>query len=124
VQAPDVRAYSLLSAWGRMAIGAGMLIAPERSMRILGFSEASPATQAVGRLAGVRDLVLGVATLGALDDRQRLLNSTIANATADAGDAVTFALALGQGERDAGLRGLAAALPATLAGIWVAHRLS
>jgi hypothetical protein len=101
-----------------------MLAAPELSLRALGFSEVSPATVALARVAGIRDLVLGGLTLGALEDRERLRTATIANATADAGDAAAFALALDAGERAAGLRGLAAALPATLAGIWVARRLS
>jgi hypothetical protein len=107
-----------------MAIGLGLLVAPEPSLRALGFSDVSPATKAIARIAGVRDFVLGGVTLGALDDGERLLSATIANATADGADAVAFVLALGQGERDAGLRGLAAALPATLAGLWVARRLS
>jgi hypothetical protein len=61
---------------------------------------------------------------GALRDGERLLTATVANATADAGDAVAFAIALGTEERTAGMRGIAAALPATAAGIWVAWRLS
>jgi hypothetical protein len=107
-----------------MAIGFGLFVAPEPALRTLGFSDVSPATKAVARIAGVRDFVLGGVTLAALDDGERLLSATLANATADAGDAAAFVLALGQGERDAGLRGLAAALPATVAGIWVARRLS
>ena len=122
--APDVRALSLISAAGRMAIGIGLLAAPELSLRALGFNDVSPATVAVARVAGIRDLVLGGVTLGALDDPERLLGATIANATADAGDVAAFAFAARSGERAAGLRGVAAALPATLAGIWVARRLS
>jgi hypothetical protein len=63
-------------------------------------------------------------TLGALGDGDRLLGATVANATADAGDAAAFAIALGTEGRTAGIRGVAAALPATAAGIWVAWRLS
>ena len=107
-----------------MAIGLSLLVAPELSLRALGFSEVTPALKAVARIAGIRDVVLGGVALGALDDRERLLTATIANATADAGDAAAFALAVGDGERAAGLRGLAAALPAAVAGIWVARRLS
>jgi hypothetical protein len=124
VQSPDVRALSLVSAGGRMAIGLSLLLAPELSLRALGFSEDTPATTAVARIAGVRDFVLGAVALGALEDRERLLTATIANTTADAGDAAAFAIAVRAGERGAGIRGLAAALPAVAAGIWVAWRLS
>jgi hypothetical protein len=120
----DVRACSLASGIGRVAIGVGMLAAPEPALRLLGFVEVSPATAVVSRIAGIRDLVLGVVTLAALEDRARLRAASLANATADAGDTLAFALALGGGERTAGARGLAAALPATVAGLWTAWRLS
>jgi uncharacterized protein DUF4267 len=121
--APDVRAFSLVSGAGRVAIGLSLLIAPEQSLRLLGFSEVTPATKAVARIAGVRDFVLGGVTLGALDDRERLLSATVANATADAGDSAAFAMTMSS-ERTAGVMGLAAALPATAAGAWTAWRLS
>ena len=120
----DVRAFSLISAAGRIAIGLGMLATPEPAMRLLGFSQVSPATVAVARIAGIRDLVLGGATLAALDDPDRLRIATIGNATADAGDSLAFAMAIRAEERTAGIRGVATALPATLAGLWVAWRLS
>jgi len=120
----DVRGFSLISAIGRIAIGLGMLAAPEPALRALGFSEVSPATVAVSRIAGVRDLVLGAVTLAALEDAGRLRVATLANAVADAGDTGAFALAIRAEEGTAGLRGVATALPATLAGIWVAWRLS
>ena len=118
-----MRAWSLASGIGRIAIGVGMLAAPGPSLRLLGFGELSTATTTVSRIAGIRDLVLGVVTLAALDDRERLRTATLANAAADAGDTLTFALAFASGERSAGARGLAAALPATVAGLWTAWRL-
>lgn len=124
VDAPDVAGWSVASGLGRVAFGVAMLAVPERALRAVGFSDVTPTTVAVTRLAGVRDLVLGGVTLGALRDRERLLSATVANATADAGDTLAFAIALRTGLRAAGLRGLAAALPATIAGIWVARRLS
>jgi len=87
-------------------------------------SNATSATITVGRIAGVRDLVLGLVTLAALEDPDRLRLATLANAAADAGDAVAFGFAMRTEERTAGNRGIAAALPAALAGIWVAWRLS
>jgi hypothetical protein len=120
----DVRGFSLLSATGRIAIGLGMLAAPEPALRALGFSDVDAATVTVARIAGIRDLVLGAFTLATLDDRDRLRTATIGNATADAGDSLAFAMAIRADERTAGLRGVATALPAALAGIWVIWRLS
>jgi len=123
VDAADVRGWSLASGISRIAIGLGMLAAPDPALRALGFSEVTPATAAVCRIAGIRDLVLGVVTLAGLEQRERLRAATLANAAADAGDTLAFALALGGTERTAGARGVAAALPATVAGLWTAWRL-
>jgi hypothetical protein len=120
----DVRGFSQISAAGRIGIGIGMLVAPEPALRALGFSDVNVATVAVARIAGIRDLVLGAVTLAALDDPDRLRTATIANATADAGDTLAFAMAIRAEERTAGLRGVATALPAAVAGLWVAWRLS
>jgi hypothetical protein len=78
----------------------------------------------LARLAGVRDIVLAVATLVALDDGERLRAASLANAAADGGDALNFALALGRTHRNpAARRGIAAALPASAASLWVFWRL-
>jgi hypothetical protein len=124
VDAPDVRAWSLASGVGRIAFGVGMLAAPESALRTLGFAEVSPATVAVTRLTGVRDLVLGLVTVAGLDDRDRLRRATVANAVADSGDAFAFGVAMRSPERGAAVRGLAAALPAAAIGMWTAWRLS
>jgi uncharacterized protein DUF4267 len=123
VDSPDIFGWSIASGLARVALGISMLVAPEPGLRALGFREITPATVTVTRVAGIRDLVLGAVTLGALDDRRRLRAATLANAAADAGDALAFTGALGSGERDAGVRGLAAALPAALAGAWTTWRL-
>jgi hypothetical protein len=69
-------------------------------------------------------LVLGIITLAALEDRDRLRTATLANAVADSGDTLAFGLALGTSERTAGVRGIAAALPAAVVGAWAAWRLT
>jgi hypothetical protein len=119
-----IRAWSLASGLGRAAIGIGMLAAPHVSLRALGLTEVSPATVMVSRIAGIRDVVLGVSTLIALEDRDRLRAATLASAVADAGDTLAFGVALGTPERTAGARGIAAALPAAVAGAWTVWRLS
>jgi hypothetical protein len=121
---PDVRAWSLASGLGRIAFGVGMLAAPERAARGLGFTDVSPAAAAVTRLTGVRDLVLGLVTVAGLDDRDRLRRATLANAVADTGDALAFGLTLRTPERGAAVVGLAVALPAAAAGFWTAWRLT
>lgn len=120
----EIRVLSLASSIGRLAIGAGMVAAPVPTLRALGFSEPGSATITVGRLAGVRDLVLGAVTLASLEEADALRAASLANAGADGGDVIAFAIALGNGERTAAIRGIAAALPAAIAGIWVARRLS
>ncbi len=116
--------FSAISGFGRIAIGLGLAFTPELAMRTLGFAQPSPATVTAARLAGGRDIVIGALTIAALDDPARLRTATLAAAAVDAGDALTFAAALGEPETQrAALRGLAAALPATLAGLWAAWRL-
>jgi hypothetical protein len=117
------RFLALGLAAGRIAIGAGLWLAPRRSARALGFDELDAAGIAVARVAATRDLVLGAWQLAAIGDPPRLASASAAAATADAGDALTFALALGdRGTRRAGLRGLPAATAATALGAWLAVR--
>jgi hypothetical protein len=114
---------SIGNGLGRIAIGLGLMLAPRRALSVLGFDDAGESVVMISRIAGVRDIVLGVATVVALDDRSRLRAASLANAGADGGDAVTFALALGGEQSGAARRGIAAALPATLFSLWAAWRL-
>ncbi len=69
---------------------------------------------------------MGVQTLLAGGDPDRLAQASLANAAVDAGDALALSGALAAGEdgiRGAALRGIAGALPAAAAGLWVAWRL-
>lgn len=112
-------------AGGRLAIGAGIWLAPRFVARSLGFAELGSAAFTLGRIAATRDLILGAWQARALRDRDELRRATTATTLADAGDALTFALALGDSEaRTAGIRGLSAAAPAALAGLWLSRRLA
>ncbi len=104
-------------AGGRLAIGAAIWLAPGPAFKALGLDSPSTAQAlAIARIAGTRDLVLGAWQASSLGDRRRLAAATTAVAVCDAGDALAFALLLAAGERRAGLRGLAGAMPATLLG--------
>ena len=107
-------------ALGRIAIGAGLWIAPQPTARALGFDRVDTRALMLGRIAATRDLVLGIWQLASIDDPAALRRVSAAAAVADAGDTLTFALAAAGGdEREAGMRGVAVALPATLAGLWL-----
>jgi hypothetical protein len=118
--AADTRLLAGALAAGRIAIGAGLWLAPQRAAKALGFDRLDTRALMLGRIAGTRDIVIGTWQLSALDDPPALRRASAAAAIADAGDALTFALGLAGGERRAGLRGVAAALPASIAGAWLA----
>ncbi len=124
VTAPE-RLLALGLAGGRIAIGAGLWIAPALSARALGFDRLDSTALALGRIAGTRDLALGAWQLATLEDRRALGRASATVAAVDAADALTFALALrDSATRTAGLRGLPAAAGAALAGAWLAARLT
>ncbi len=111
-------------AAGRIAIGAGLWLAPARSGRALGFEQLDGAALALGRVAATRDLALGGWQLASAGDRDGLRRATATVAGVDAADALAFALALrGSSTRTAAVRGLPAAASAALAGIWLSARL-
>ena len=121
--AESERAVALALAGGRMVIGAGFWVAPELIRRVLGFDELDAEGLAISRIAGTRDLILGAWQASAAGDRRKLRTATIGVAACDAGDTVAFAALARSGRTGPGLRGVAAALPATLAGVWLAARL-
>jgi hypothetical protein len=122
--AADVRLISIGSATGRLAIGLGLMFAPRRALAALGFDDAGEAAIVIAQVAGVRDAVLAASTLLSLDDHDRLRAASLANAAADAGDALSFLLSLRRGgPRSASIRGMGAAVPASISSLWVAWRL-
>jgi hypothetical protein len=118
---PRVRALAAAIGAVRVAIGVGALLAPRPALGALGFSEPSGATVALARLAGSRDVALGVLALRSLDDRDDLSSISLACAAVDAADAASFAVALVRRDgidRGAAL-GVLSATPAALVGLWV-----
>ena len=111
-------------AAGRIAIGAGLWLAPARSGRALGFEDLHGPVLALGRVAATRDLALGGWQLASAGDRSALRRATATVAAVDAADALAFALALREpSTRTAAVRGTPAAAAAALAGLWLSARL-
>lgn len=123
----DVRARAVAIALGcgRLAIGGALWLVPGPALGALGFGTGEARSLALARIAATRDLVLGVRQLRSLDDREALRRASLAVTASDLGDALVFALALRSDPelRTAASRGLAGALPASVAGIWLLRRL-
>lgn len=109
-------------AVGRLAIGLGLWLAPQQTARALGFDSVDTRGLTLGRVAATRDFLLGLAQLESIREPARFRRVSAAGMAADAADALAFGLAFAQGERRAGLRGLALAIPATAVGAWLASQ--
>jgi hypothetical protein len=126
-ESPDslARLGAAAIAAGRIAIGVGATVLTRPALRALGFPEAGGATVALARLAGGRDIVLGLHGLSVRDDPAELRRSVLLGAAVDAGDAAAFAAALvrREGIDRTAMINLPIAVAAVAAGIWTAGRL-
>jgi hypothetical protein len=112
-------------AAGRIGIGVGALLATRPALKTLGFEASDTSTRALARLAGSRDIALGLLTIAVRDDRVALREATAAAAAVDLGDAVCFAIA----GRDpaagrAAVQGILSGGAAAAVGAWAIRRLS
>ena len=113
-------------AGGRLVIGAGIWVAPDRALAALGFDASHPAIRTVGRLTATRDLATGLLALSSRGDPAATRRVVLMNAAIDAGDTLAFGLALTGRDpalRRAGAVGAPAALAACAAGLALARRL-
>lgn len=118
------RQTALTLAAGRVAIGASALLATRPALRALGFGDAGARARALAKLAGSRDLVLGLLTLASRDDRRTLATVVLTGAALDAADAIALAIASAEPKtRTAGLGGASSGAAAALAGLWAWRRL-
>lgn len=124
---PDrlARSGAIAIAAARIGIGIGAFALTRPALRALGFDEPDGTSVALARLAGGRDIALGVHGLIVRDDAARLREATLLGAVVDAGDAIAFGAALAgrDGIDRTSWMNLPIAGSAVIAGAWVAARL-
>lgn len=108
----------------RVGIGIGAFALTGPALRALGFDDASPAAIAMARLAGGRDIALGLHALSVRDEPEALRRATAITTAVDAGDAIAFvALGRQRGLDRATVLNAGLAGGAVVAGSWVSSRL-
>jgi hypothetical protein len=122
---PLARTAVLGIAAGRVAIGVGAVLATRPALKVLGFDSTDTSARALARIAGGRDIALGLLTFAARDDRAALREATATAAAVDLGDAIIFAIA----GRDpaagrAAVQGILSGAAAALVGAWATRRLA
>lgn len=121
---PLGRRGAIAIAGARIAIGVAATALTRPALRRLGFPRPDPAAVALARLAGGRDIALGIHALSVRDDRSRLIEASLLAAAVDAGDAIAFAaLAIRDGEVAAGALNASAGAAGAICGAIVAVRL-
>jgi hypothetical protein len=122
---PLARAAVLGIAAGRIGIGVGAMLATRPALKALGFEASDTSARALARIAGGRDIAIGLLTFAVRDDREALREATAAAAAVDLGDAVCFAIA----GRDpaagrAAVQGVLSGGAAAAVGAWALRRLA
>lgn len=122
---PLARTAALGIAAGRIGIGIGAVLATRPALRVLGFDASDTSARALARIAGGRDIALGLLTFAAREDRAALREVTAAAAAVDLGDAICFGIA----GRDpaagrAAVQGILSGSAAAAVGAWATRRLS
>ncbi len=117
------RAAAIAIGAGRIGVGVGALAATRPALRMLGLGT-EDGTVVLARMAGIRDLALGLHALSVRDDPQTLAEASALAALADAGDAAAFAaLTRSRGIDRTFLMNAPVAAFAAVAGAWAAARL-
>ncbi len=122
---PLARSAVLGIAAGRIGIGIGAVLATRPALKVLGFDSSDTSGRALARIAGGRDVALGLLTLAARDDRVALREVTAVATAVDLGDAIVFGIA----GRDpaagrAAVQGILTAGAAAAVGAWAVRRLT
>ena len=86
----SARSAALAIAAGRLGLGLGICAFTRQALTGLGFERSDAAAIALARLAGGRDIALGLHGLAARDDPARLAESAAIGTAVDAGDGAAF----------------------------------
>ncbi|HEY2715391.1 MAG TPA: hypothetical protein VGI73_04145 [Solirubrobacterales bacterium] len=122
---PLAQRVVLSMAGCRVGIGAATFLATGPAMRAAGLGDANATGRAVGKVAGARDVALGLLTLAVREDREMLRTVALAAALLDAADAAAFTFAAAEPEtRRGGAIGVLAGGGAALLGFWAWRRLA
>jgi hypothetical protein len=122
---PLARLAMLGVAAARTAIGIGALLATRPALKVLGFDASDTSSRSLARIAGSRDIALGLLTFAARDDLVALREVTAVATAVDVGDALVFGIA----GRDpaagrAAVQGILSGGAAAVVGAWALHRFS
>lgn len=121
---PKARQVALQIGASRVAMGVGIFFATRPALRRLGFGEAGPTGEALGKLGGGRDIAIGALTLAARDDPAALRTALLISSACDVADAVALGVSARHPEtRKAGLGGVLSGSAAAIAGLWAWRRL-
>jgi hypothetical protein len=122
---PPGRRVALALCAGRLGLGVGALFFTGPTLKAMLFGETDAVGRSLAKLAGGRDLVLGLMTLAARDDAATPRRLTAVATGLDAADAVSLGLAArDRDKRTAKLAGAVSGGGAALAGAWAARRLN
>jgi hypothetical protein len=122
---PLAQQVVLATAGCRVGIGAAAFLATGPAMRAAGLGEVNATGRAIGKLAGARDVALGLLTLAVREDRETLRTVALAAAFLDAADAAAFSFAAVEPEtRRGGAIGVLSGGASALIGFWAWRRLS
>jgi hypothetical protein len=122
---PLAQQVVLAMAGCRVGIGAATFLATGPAMRAAGLGDPGATGRAIGKLAGGRDIALGLLTLAVREDRETLRTLTLAAALLDAADAAAFSFAAVEPEtRRGGAIGVLGGAAAALLGFWAFRRLA
>jgi hypothetical protein len=118
------RQVALQIGGSRVALGTAIFLATRPALRAMRFPEPGPTGVALAKLGGGRDIAIGVLTLSARSDPDRLRTLLLVSNLCDLADAAAFGFAARAPQmRAPGISGVLSGSAAAIAGFWAWRRL-